>query len=240
VDAGGAALSTAAQIVVTSKVQEELSFCVYTNPVGDTDTCSTGQSPSVLLGNADDVLSTQTPYVDETTQFDIQTNASVGAQVMMQGSTLTTTGSVTITPMTTTPNPATANDLPVVDTSQFGLCDYGLGGSSGNLSWPGTGFGSDAAYYTGSNTDNSADGGSAKSCSNITQNAGTNTSATTATQEVDYYFGTAIGSTYGDTIAVDSAGPTNTGIIAFMADIPITQAAGIYTTTLGLIADGTY
>jgi hypothetical protein len=225
---------------VTSKVQEELSFCVYTNPAGDTDTCNTGQAPAVLLGNADDVLSTQTPYIDQTTQFDIQTNASVGAQVMMQGKTLTTSGSVTITPMTTVPNPATANDLPVIDTSQFGLCDYGLSGSSTNLSWPGTGFGSDAVNYTGSDTDNSADGGSAKSCSDVTQNAGTNTNASTASQEVDFYFGTPIGTTYGDTIAVDSAGPTNTGVIAFMADIPITQQAGIYTTTLGLIADATY
>ena len=52
-DYGGVALSTAAVITITSKVSEQISFCVY---VG-----SCGTAANILLGDSHDVLSTSAP-----------------------------------------------------------------------------------------------------------------------------------------------------------------------------------
>jgi hypothetical protein len=211
-DAGGAALSTASQINITSKVQEELSFCVYS--AASSGTC--GNPPNVLLGNNNDVLSTAGPFVDENTQFDIQTNASQGATVNMSGNTLTANGIYTIAPLTT----AAASSA---GTSQFGLCDYEKAG--------GTTITPVVAY----------NGGAGHLCTTVTQTSGTASPGGAGT--VVFYFGSNIepaNDLYGDPIANVVAGSTSTGIVAFMANIAITQTAGIYTTTLGLIADSTY
>jgi hypothetical protein len=122
-DAGGIALSTAAAITVTAKVQEQLTFCVYTGV-----NCAAGGT-AVTLGNTQGVLSSAGPYVDKTTSYDVQTNAGGGAAINMKGTTLTS-GSNTIAAMGATAIASAAG------TSQFGLCSYESAGSNITIDSP--------------------------------------------------------------------------------------------------------
>jgi hypothetical protein len=204
VDAGGIAMSTAAQVVVTAKVQEQITFCVYT-----LSACGSGGT-SVTLGDSHGVLSSAGPFVDKHTQYDISTNASSGAIIRLKGATLTS-GSNSIAAIGAT---ATAS---AADTAQFGLCNYEVSGSTLTPQSP----------YSDSG------------CSSTSQTAGTNT--TGGDGGAKFAFNTTnTTSTYGDEIATDSAGTSATGLIAFIANIPVVQTAGIYTTTLIFIATGTY
>ena len=81
-DVGGLALSTANTITITAKVHETLTFCVYTGA-----NCAAGGT-TVSLGDANDVLSTSTTYTDDSTQFDLATNAASGAKVYASGNLL--------------------------------------------------------------------------------------------------------------------------------------------------------
>lgn len=91
VDAGGVALSTAAVLNVTAKVQEALTFCVYTQA-----DCATGGS-AVKLGDTNNVLAaTNVYYTDATPKFDLASNALGGVVVRLKGPTLTS-GTFTIT-----------------------------------------------------------------------------------------------------------------------------------------------
>jgi hypothetical protein len=208
VDAGGIALSTVQTITITAKVQEQLTFCVYTG-----GSCGTGSS--VLLGNTNGALSTSGPFVDKTTTYSITTNAYHGAVITMEGGTLTDTNGDHITAIGST---ATASSS---GTDQFGMCTYESSGST--LSFP------NATYSSG--------GGS--TCNTQTsQTAGTGSSGGAGT--ATFGFNTAnTGSTYGDEIASATAG-TAVGVMVFMANVAITQVAGIYSTTLDFIATGTY
>jgi hypothetical protein len=81
-DAGGIALSTAAQLKVTAKVQEALTFCVYT-----LETCQDG-GVDVSLGDENGVLaSNSTTYVGNAS-FDIASNAVAGVVVRLKGDVL--------------------------------------------------------------------------------------------------------------------------------------------------------
>jgi hypothetical protein len=204
VDAGGIALSTVQTITITSKVQEQLAFCVYTG-----GTCGTGSS--VTLGNTNGALSTSGPFVDKTTNFSISTNAYHGAVITMEGGTLTDTNGDHITANGVTAATSSAG------TSQFGMCTYELTGTT--LSFP-------------NNTYNSG------ACSGTTQTAGTG--STGGDNGAAFGFNTAnTGSTYGDEIASATAG-ASTGDLVFLANVGVTQVAGIYTTVLDFIATGTY
>lgn len=119
VDYGGIALSTAALINVTAKVQEQLSFCVYT-------TGGCGTNNGVTLGNTQGVLSTTLPSVDKNTFFDVQTNAQGKAVVNVKGNTLTS-GANTIAALSTA-------HVYTAGSSQFGLCDYESAGSTLDVS----------------------------------------------------------------------------------------------------------
>ncbi len=86
-DDGGVAISTANTITITAKVQETLTFCVYTGA-----NCAAGGS-AVVLGDANGVLAnTALVYTDNSSKFDLATNASAGAVVRMKGDTLKTPG----------------------------------------------------------------------------------------------------------------------------------------------------
>jgi hypothetical protein len=86
-DDGGVAISTANNITITAKVQETLTFCVYTGV-----NCAAGGS-AVALGDVNGVLSnTGLVYTDASSKFDLATNASAGAIVRMKGDTLKTSG----------------------------------------------------------------------------------------------------------------------------------------------------
>lgn len=108
--AGGVALSTANQITVTAKVQERLTFCVYTGA-----NCAAGGS-TVSLGDDKGVLSDAGAFVDKNTKYDVSTNATSGVAIRVKGDTLTS-GSNTITEIATKAGSATG-------TEQFGFCTY--------------------------------------------------------------------------------------------------------------------
>jgi hypothetical protein len=222
VDSGGIAMSTAAQITVTAKVQEILAFCVWSN-LGTAQACgASSTTPSVALGNTNGVLSSSNSYANIDTSYSVQTNASSGAAVMVKGSTLTN-GAFTIAALTT-------GSTSTRGTAQFGMCSYESSGTTLAI----------AANYNGGAV-------AGHLCSNVADGAGA-TSGTSGSGVGDagatFYFGTTAvqpgGAVNGEQMATDSAGTTAQGQVAFMANIPITQAPGIYTANIGLIANGTY
>ncbi len=117
-DAGGIALSLAAQITVTAKVQERLSFCVYTGV-----NCGAGGT-AVTLGNTNGVLDPNGEFVDKNTQYDVSTNAANGVAIRVKGATLTSTPNTiaSIGSVATTPTPGGGNP-------EFGFCNYQATGS---------------------------------------------------------------------------------------------------------------
>jgi hypothetical protein len=126
-DNGGVALSTAAQVTVTAKVQESLTFCVYLSSCGD--------APAVALGNANGVLVSTTTNYTATSKFDLGSNAANGVVVRLKGDTLKT-GAFSITSIGAT---CTA-DLTTATLEQFGL----------RVSTAGTGVTATAPYLCGS------------------------------------------------------------------------------------------
>lgn len=122
-DAGGVALSTANVLNVTAKVQESLTFCLYTAA-----NCATGGS-AVNLGTSENVLAaTNQVYTDATPKFDLASNALGGVAVRMKGDTLTS-GAFTITP---NGNSCVA-DSTTTSVEQFGvrIVTYGTGHYNG-------------------------------------------------------------------------------------------------------------
>ncbi|MCL4357780.1 hypothetical protein M1512_02700 [Patescibacteria group bacterium] len=99
VDDGGVAMSTATEITLNATVQEELSFCVWSdNPTSN----SCGASNTVTIGHTvgsstvlDDTAVDTAPF-----DFELGTNASHGVTVSVLGDTLTN-GSYTIPADTT-------------------------------------------------------------------------------------------------------------------------------------------
>ena len=84
VDAGGVAISTAAQLTITAKVQERLTFCIYTSGAN----CSGGTGSSITLGDANGVLDPATQYTNSSAKFGVASNAGGGVTVRMKGKTL--------------------------------------------------------------------------------------------------------------------------------------------------------
>jgi hypothetical protein len=99
-DYGGIALSTAAVINITARVQETLSFCVYPDDDGGGPASGTcGDAPNITIGhdNGAGTFIIDSTQVDESfVHFSLSTNASGGAIVRMKGDTLK--DSVTPTP----------------------------------------------------------------------------------------------------------------------------------------------
>ena len=192
-DAGGIALSTVQTVTITSKVQETLTFCIYSGSFDVSGNCSGTYTP-VSLGNNNDVLSISGPFVDITTKYDIQTNASHGAIVNFTGTPLEDTNGDIIqnTSSSGTGSSAATGYPSSPGTQQFGMC-----------SWSGSGGGATttnlqiATTYSGNNTS----GGQGTTCSSQTsQSAGTGSFGGAGT--ADFGFNTAsAGGTYGDTLA---------------------------------------
>jgi hypothetical protein len=130
IDAGGIALSTANQITIQSKVQERLTFCIYTTGAN----CPGSISNPTLLGDANGVLDPATQYTTATStngnpKFGIASNAAGGVVVNMKGGTLKrTVGCADGTGQPCSINPiggtATAG---AVSSEQFGLRLTNLG-----------------------------------------------------------------------------------------------------------------
>jgi hypothetical protein len=119
-DSGGFALSTATVLNVTAKVQEKLTFCVYTGV-----NCAAGGS-AITLGNLG-VLDETTAYNNADAKFDVYTNAQSGVIVRAKtfaspGHTLTS-GANTISAIGGTASPSS------VGTEQYGFCVDTTGGA---------------------------------------------------------------------------------------------------------------
>jgi len=214
VDAGGIALSTTAQITITSKVQESITFCVYTSTY-DSGAC-TGTGNAVTLGNGNGILSTIGSYTDLSTKYDIQTNALHNVTIRFTGAPLTS-GSNIIENSTLSGTGSTAATAyaSTAGTAQFGLCTYE---ATGTTITP-------ASTYSG------------------TGPTACNTAASGYNLASTAIFGFNIAnaaSTYGDTLATVTPGATAEGIVGFLGNISNSTPAGIYTSTLTFIATGSY
>jgi hypothetical protein len=216
IDYGGVALSTAAVITITSKVAEQLSFCVY---IG-----SCGTAANVLLGDSHDVLSTTAPTTAAGATYGVfyslSTNATNGAAVYLKGNTLTSGGNTI---------PAAGNEFiyNTTGTDFFGLCEYNSSGSVPTVT----------SYYTGA-------GDGSGTCAANTTDDGTTASLTSIGTSPNYttfgFNATNTATTYGDQLASIAAPGTTVNAVVIAAGVNVTQASGIYTTTLQLIATGTY
>jgi len=218
-DAGGAALSTVQAITITSKVQEVITFCVYTVTFDPGD-CSAATGTAVALGNNHGVLSTAGPFVDNTTKYDIQTNALHNVTIRFTG-TVPTSGSNVIEASTNSGMGATATSAyaSASNSPQFGLCTWAAGGTTANLT--------PSAPYNDSN------------CHSTTESATTGTPGGTGGANFGFNIANA-SSTYGDVLATEAPGAYAQGEIAFIGNISNTTVAGIYQTTLTFIATGQY
>ena len=89
IDAGGIALSTASQVTIQSKVQERLTFCIYTG----SGPCPGSMTNPVTLGDTNGVLDPAVSYTTSTSangnpKFGLSSNAGGGVVVRMKGGTL--------------------------------------------------------------------------------------------------------------------------------------------------------
>ncbi|MFA5172715.1 MAG: hypothetical protein WC426_14225, partial [Sulfuriferula sp.] len=210
IDSGGFAMSTASKLTVTAKVQEKLTFCVYTLA-----NCAAGGT-AVTLG-LNGVLDETQPYNNYDTKFDVGTNAQSGVIIRAKtfatpGHTLTS-GSNSINAIGGT---AAASAL---GTEQFGMCVVGSAPLVSVAPYTGVEGGSDVCV-----TDSTT--GPYNQGTTFTRFAW-DTAATGTT------FGDDIASTPGATASV-------TGHLNFLGNISITTEAGIYTTDISLIATGTF
>jgi hypothetical protein len=218
IDYGGVALSTAALITITSKVSEQLSFCVYVT--------SCGTAANINLGDSHDTLSTSAPAVDKTTTYSLSTNAAHGAAVYLKGNTLSS-GANTIPAAGT----GVSNAGFIYNTSGtdfFGLCSYNSSVTTGSAPTV-------TNYYAGT--------GNSGTCSGTSQDSG-GTLATTSLGSPYATFGFNLTNTntttYGDQLSSITAPGASVNIVVLAAGVNVTQADGIYSTTLQLIATGTY
>ena len=212
-DQGGVALSTNQVVTVTSKVQEQLTFCVYTGA-----SCSAGGG-SVTLGDSTGVLYTTGPFVDVTTQYTVSTNANYGLSIRMLGTTLTS-GSNTITAIGATAASSNPNH------DQFGMCTYVT--NTGMTLAP-------QSPYNNANCNTTTQ--TANQAGNATGGAGS------AQFGFDTNGSTGTTSTYGGVLASAATGVSAgsaTGVIAMIGNVAVTQAAGIYTTALTFVATSSY
>jgi hypothetical protein len=219
-DYGGVALSTAANINITSKVFETLSYCVFQS--------ACGTPPALTLGDpTTGALGISTAYVNSNAQYTIATNAGGGAAVVMRGNTLCrsstlsncNTGAASQFTITSIGGTAATSS---VGNEQFGLCVNTVGATGGLAAQspyddPGTGNSCNTGIATG------AYSGSSKFA--LDDSTGGNGSNGTS-----------------GTLLMQSTGAISsfTGTFAFLGNIAATTEAGIYTTSLNTVATGKF
>lgn len=214
VDSGGIALSTAANINITSKVFETLSFCVFQT--------SCGTAPALTLGDpTTGALSISNAYANSNAQFTLATNAGAGVNVTMTGTTLCRPGGTCTTGANAFTINATGGGTGAtssVGSEQFGMCAWKNGSSALTVA---------TKYLDSVNACNGISTGTYAGTSRF----GFDDSA--AADGTNNAAGTQVMSSTG-------AVPTVTGSFTFLGNIAATTEAGIYTTSLNLVATGTF
>lgn len=216
VDSGGDALSTVQSINITAKVFETLSFCVYTG--------SCGTAPSLTLGDTTTgALSSSNTYVNANAKFDLATNAGSGVSVVMRGTTLCNTvgaacqsgtaSSNTITPIPVGSSPTAMNGS--TGTEQFGVCVDKNSSAALTID----------SYYVDS----------LANCHGLT------TGILSTANTFGFDNANVTGASGSELVHSTGAVPSVTGGgFAFAANIAPTTEAGIYTTSLNMVATSTY
>lgn len=216
VDFGGLAASTAQQVDITAKVQEELNFSVGTTYVAPSTTCAAfSDNGALALGDAHGVLSTSTAYTG-LSYFRINSNTLHGTTVQYSGDTLKN-GLNSITAVGT--SPSGVNSAPGTD--QFGLA---LENTANNVN----------ANYSQLNI---------ATAPNHYDYGGTGTLTTRIAPgptTAAYQFDTGSVTTP-VTLASSSGGIScDTGVVQYLGNVSTSTPAGIYTTTITYIATGSY
>ncbi len=217
-DYGGVALSTVANISITSKVFETLSYCVFQS--------SCGTPPALTLGDATTgALDIANAYVNDNAQYTIATNAASGAVVVMRGNTLCrsgtpsncNTGSSSVYTITGVGGTAATSSA---GSEQFGFCADTTGASGG--------LAAQAPYDDTINNCHSGlstgtySGSSKFGLNDTTSSGGTNNAS-------------------GSTVLQSTGAISSyTGTFAFLGNISATTEAGIYSTSLNTVATGTF
>lgn len=213
VDDGGVALSTDNTVTVTAKVQETLTFCVFTS-VSTTGVSCPGTISGVVLGDTNGVLSsTTTNYLSNTAgvtpfyaQLGLASNATGGVIVRAKSTGTLTSGANTLATSGTGSGSCTA-DSAAAGTEQFGFnVTAGTGGTGTQTA--------DAGYACG---------------------AGSHSFDTTNTPNLTSATGDPVLSTAGP-----STEPTTEALVQFMAKASTTTKSGVYTSTFTFIATGSY
>lgn len=220
-DYGGIALSTANNISITAKVFETLSFCIFQGA-----NCGAGTAPSLTLGDpTTGALSTSSAYINSNAKYTLATNAGSGVVVAMRGTTLCrsatpancntgTAGANTITAQTT------AATFSTPGTEQFGMCTDVTGNTS-TLTATAPYIDSSGATCH-SLTTGTYSGSSTFGFNDVTSSGGTNNAS---------------GS---QVMSAPGAVTSYTGDFVFAANIANTTEAGIYTTSLNMVATSTF
>jgi hypothetical protein len=217
-DYGGIALSSTNSITITATVFETLSFCVFQTSCGTAAALSLGAATT-------NALSTTQAYVNDNAQYTLATNAGSGVVVTMTGTTLCR--SSTLSNCVTGASQYTISAIgvtPVVSatgTEQFGMCAYKNGSTAVTVA---------TQYIDSVNACNPS--GLATGSYSGSSKFGLDDSTTTTT-------GTA---SAGGSQVITSTGavPSFTGTLAFLGNIAATTESGIYTTTLNMVATGTF
>lgn len=223
-DYGGFALSTAAIVQVTAKVQEALSFCVsgYSQVAGAGNApsnCADATPPAITLGHGTN-KTLDASQVDRNSVWTFtSSNALHGVTIRMHNSN--TCGGLSTNNGTTCDIPAIGSGaaIPsaiVAGTAAFGMFCVNSSGGTGSINC-------DASYRTAGQTN-----------TDLTQtDARWYGMDTTSTENVQ--------TLYGDEVAT-SAGPINNVLneYDFAATASNTTPAGIYTANLAMIATGSF
>ena len=222
-DFGGSALSTTDNLTVTARVQESLTFCIYTNTPQTGCATATISAGGLNIPNATTALNSNAVSTADA-YFGLATNALNGANVRMWSAN--SSNGVLKSGTTRTINP-------------FG----GSMDSSGNPV-----SGTDDACTADSTTSSVEQFGMLiTESTNVVAAMPYNCSAGNHGWDNDSVAGagandaTTVGSAYGDTIA-STTGPLDfeENIMEFAAKSALTSEAGIYSSSLNYIATGTY
>lgn len=219
VDTGGDALATTSNILVTAKVFETLSFCIFQT--------ACGTPANLTLGDpVTGALSSSTPYVNSTAQYTLATNAGSGVNVTMTGQTLCRATTLTFANCPTGASPSTISAVGstavvrTVNTEQFGMCVNAAAPLTINATYVDSSAAACAAATLGNGV-----------LTNVASTFGFNdTSAANGTNNAS---GSQLMSSTG-------AVPAVTSNFGFLGDIAATTEAGIYQSSLNLVATGTY
>lgn len=210
VDFGGAAMSTTTDLTVTARVQESLTFCVYTN--SPQTSCASATNSGISIPNATTPLSSSSVQT-ASAYFGLASNALSGVNVRMWSNNgadgVLESGTYSITAF----GPA-VDDACTADSTNSGVEQFGM------RIVPGTSVTASAPY-------NCAAGNHGWDADNAA-GAGANDTTTVGSS-----YGDTVATTGGASDFSESQ-------MEFAAKSALTTEAGIYTSDLNFIATGTY